>query len=272
MKPIPTETATDVGSVGKWLGAAAAGALLMYLLDPERGAARRSHALSAMRAAGARTGATVDHALHSAGDRLAGLRDSAAGALSRGAGRLQAQAAPMLERARHGAQEATHRFEERAERLRERARADGSAPARYKGDEPGRYESRSYESGSHQAGRRHGAEHHAQGGLSRWLGGSRSDSAYTADPDERATGYHDATHPALLGGGLLGLLGLMRRKPGGLLVGLAGLALLWQSTRDRTYRVSDNFPARLPRTKNEDKPEQAAMIPPAEQSGSRYLH
>ena len=34
MKPIPTETASDVGIVGKWLGAAAAGALLMYLLYP----------------------------------------------------------------------------------------------------------------------------------------------------------------------------------------------------------------------------------------------
>src|SRR5690606_24109120 len=105
MKPIPTETATDVGSVGKWLGAAAAGALLMYLLDPERGSTRRSRALSAVRAAGARTGATVDHALHNAGGRLAGLKDSAASALSR------------------GAKEATQRLQDNAERLRERAHA-----------------------------------------------------------------------------------------------------------------------------------------------------
>ena len=56
MKPIPTETATDVGSVGKWLGAAAAGALLMYLLDPERGSARRSRAASPLGSGAPRPG------------------------------------------------------------------------------------------------------------------------------------------------------------------------------------------------------------------------
>lgn len=261
MKPIPTETATDVGSVGKWLGAAAAGALLMYLLDPERGSARRSRALSALRDAGARTGATVDHALHNAGDRLVGLKDSAASALSRGAGRLQAQAAPMLERARHGAQEATHRLEDSADRIRERTKASASdsmrgyasdtsrSPARYGSYEP----SRQYVSGSH-----------AHGGLSGWLRGARGGSV-----EYRDTG---AAHPALVGGGVLGLLSLMRRSPGGLLVGLAGLALLWQGTRDKTYRVSDNMPSRLTHMKQQDEHGQAQMIPPSGQSGSRYLH
>lgn len=255
MKPIPTETATDVGSVGKWLGAAAAGALLMYLLDPERGSARRSRAVSALRTAGARTGATVDHALHNAGDRLVGLKDSAASALSRGADRLQSHAAPMLERARHGAQEATQRLEDSAERIRERARtaSDSSSarpvesdtsrlPARYNSYEPTR------EYGT-------GRDMHARGG-----------------DEYRGAQYRDAPHPALVGGGMLGLLSLMRRAPAGLLVGLAGLALLWQSTRDKTYRVSDNTPARLPRMKKQDDQAQAPMIPPAEQSGSRYLH
>ena len=272
MKPIPTETATDVGSVGRWLGAAAAGALLMYLLDPERGSARRSRALSAVRAAGARTGATVDHALHSAGDRLAGLKDSAAGALSRGAGRLQAQTAPMLERARHGAQEATHRLEDSAERIRERAKAaarDGSSHSGARiggaGTSPGRYESEAGHAsgryGSYEPSRRYGAESRGRG-------------------DSRDAGDVGAAHPALVGGGMLGMLRLMRRSPGGLLVGLAGLALLWQSTRDKTYRVSDNMADDVPRIKHHgephgtqhDKQDQAPMIPPAEQSGSRYLH
>lgn len=259
MKPIPTETATDVGSVGKWLGAAAGGALLMYLLDPDRGSARRSRALSAMRAAGARTGATVDHALHSAGDRLVDLKDSAAGALSRGAGRLQAQAAPMLERARHGAQESTQRLEDSAERIRERARENADSSMRsYDSDtsrSPARYN-------SYEPSRQYDAEGSARGGLSGWLRGSRSSSQ----------DYRDAVHPALMGGGMLGLLSLMRRSPGGLLIGLAGLALLWQNTRDKTYRVTDNMPARLPRMKKRDQHGQAQMIPPGEQSGNRYLH
>lgn len=283
MKPIPTETATDVGSVGKWLGAAAAGALLMYLLDPERGSARRSRAFSAVRAAGARTGATVDHALHSAGDRLAGLKDSAAGALSRGADRLHAQAAPMLERARHGAQEATHRLEDSAERIRDRARASADSsmgsrdagssrsPARQFDDAP-RHEARNHEPGSYEASRRYAEESRGHGGLSGWLRGARHGSTDDRGQDYRGPDYRDAAHPALVGGGMLGLLSLMRRSPGGLLVGLAGLALLWQSTRDKTYRVSDNMPTKLPRMEKHDTQSETPMIPPTEQSGSRYLH
>ena len=270
MKPIPTETATDVGSVGKWLGAAAAGALLMYLLDPERGSARRSRALSALRTAGARTGATLDHALHNAGDRLVGLKDSAASVLSHGAGRLHAQAAPMIERARHGAQEATQRLEDSAERARARARAwEESAEARSRHEiessrSPARYN-------RYEPSRDYGAAERERGGLAGWLrglgGGTDSGSA-------------DAPHPALLGGGMLGLLSVMRRSPGGLLVGLAGLALLMQATRDKTYRVSDNMPHSMRNTARDrsagvhdtDERGQAPLGAAGEQAGSRYLH
>lgn len=251
MKPIPTETATDVGSVGKWLGAAAAGALLMYLLDPERGSARRSRALSALRTAGARTGATLDHALHSAGDRLVGLKDSATSALSHGADRLHAQAAPMIERARHGAQEATQRLEDSADRARARARAwEESAEARS----------------------RHEVE------------SSRSAARYNRYEPSRDYGAHagsaDAPHPALLGGGMLGLLSLMRRSPGGLLVGLAALGVLMQATRNKTYRVSDNMSGSMRDTardrsagaRDSDERGQAPLGTTGEQAGSRYLH
>jgi len=261
MKPIPTETATDVGSVGKWLGAAAAGALLMYLLDPERGSARRSRAVSALRAAGARTGASVDHALHSAGDRLVDLKDSAAGALSRGAGRLQAQAAPVLERARHGMQEATQRIEDGADRARDRAdgrdypRSDeygnehrnGRSAARYNTYESNRYYDAVPE----------------RGGLAGWLRGLGGGTDY------RST---SGAHPALLGGSMLGLLSMMRRSPGGLLVGLAGLALLLQGTRDKTYRVTDNMRDTMLASKHAGERGQAPLPPQEEQSGSRYLH
>ena len=262
MKPIPTETATDVGSVGKWLGAAAAGALLMYLLDPERGSARRSRAMSALRTASARTGATVDHALHSAGDRLVDLKDSAASALSRGADRLHAQAAPMLERARHGVQDATQRMEDSADRARawshERSAYDsGRSPARYS----------SYESNRHYDSDKYGDtsyDSRARGGLAGWLRGLGLGGG---SADYGGSG----AHPALVGGGVLGLLSLMRRSPGGLLVGLAGLALLMQGTRDKTYRVSDNM-HELPRSKRLEQHGQAPLVGQGEQAGSRYLH
>ncbi|MFN3792270.1 hypothetical protein [Massilia sp.] len=273
MKPIPTETATDVGSVGKWLGAAAAGALLMYLLDPERGSTRRSRALSAVRAAGARTGATVDGVLHSAGDRLVGLKDSAASALSRGAGRVQAKAAPMLERARHGAFDATQRLEDSAERIRDRAKtANDFGSARPDASDSGRSPARHGNYGSYESAHEYGAESRARGGLSDWLRGSHGGGLRSSSEDYRSRDHDGAPHPALVGGGMLGLLSLMRRSPTGLLVGLAGLALLWQGTRDKTYRVSDNMPARLPQMKQQDEQGQAPMIPPAEQTGSRYLH
>ncbi len=245
MKPIPTETGTDVGSVGKWLGAAAAGALLMYLLDPERGSARRSRAYSALRDAGARTGASVDHALHSAGDRLVDLKDSAASALSRGTGRLQAQAAPVIERARHGAQDAAERFQSSAERIKDRANARNS----YQRDDS--YAAKRDESGE-------------AGGLTQWLRnlGGRKSSA------QEEYGERGGAHPALVGGGVLGLLSLMRRSPGGLLIGLAGLAILLQSSRAKTYRVSDNMPL----MQRPDEPGQSPRIPQGEQAGSRYLH
>jgi hypothetical protein len=260
MKPIPTETATDVGSVGKWLGAAAAGALLMYLLDPERGSARRSRALSALRTAGARTGATVDHALHNAGDRLVGLKDSAASALSRGADRLHAQTAPMIERARHGAQEATHRLEDSAERARARARAwEASADARSRHDIESSHSPERYN--RYEPSRDYGAGERGLGGGTDYRGA-------------------DAPHPALLGGGMLGLLSLMRRSPGGLLVGLAGLALLMQATRNKTYRVSDNMSGSIRDTARDrstgqhdsDQRGQAPLGAAGEQAGSRYLH
>lgn len=254
MKPIPTETATDVGSVGKWLGAAAAGALLMYLLDPERGAVRRARAASALRAAGARTGASVDHALHSAGDRLAGLKDSAADATSsllRGAERLQAGAASGMERARHGAGEAARHAEETAERARIRAH-----------ERAGSWRHNSYESSQDYA-----SGTVSSGGVRQWLRGLTG-----GRQDGRAGTMRDeGPHPALVGGGMLGLLGLMRRSPGGLVVGLAALALLMQSSRSRTYRVTDNMAMPYPHAKDSQQG-QSPVIPSSGESGNRYLH
>lgn len=260
MKPIPTETTSDVGIVGKWLGAAAAGALLMYLLDPERGRARRSRAVTALKTGAARTGATVDHALHSAGDRLGALTDSAADALSRGAGKLQAQAAPLLERVRHGAEdagarvakdadEARARILREAEALRDKyAARDSAGHNRYDHDE------RYTEAGA--------------GGVTGWL----------QDLGERlgaSVGARRGQDSALLGGSLIGLLGVMRRNPAGLLIGLAGVALLMRGSGAQRYAVGSlGLPkTRLVGAKDVAAPDQSQpYLPPGAAPDSHTLH
>lgn len=258
MKPIPTETSTDVGSVGKWIGAAAAGALLMYVLDPERGAARRSRAYSAVRDTGARAGASVDHALHSAGDTLAGLKDSAASALSRGASRLHAQAAPVVERVQNRAEQAAQRAEERAARARERIQEEAErARARY---DAGRASAaRHYNTWeSEEREPVHEARH--ERGLSSMLHGLA----------DSFSGPRRSNHD-LLGSSVMGLLGLMRRRPAGLLVGLAALGLLLSSSGKQRYKVEPLGTARL-----DDEHESAPFVPTSatgtQTDSNRYLH
>lgn len=268
MKPIPTETATDVGSVGKWIGAAAAGALLMYVLDPDRGAARRSRAYSAVRTAGARTGASVDYALHSAGDRLSDLKDSAASVLSRGASRLHAQAAPMVERvqnrAQNAAESAAQRAQAKADRERERIIEEGErARARYDAERASERAARRTESNTYESDHRYAKSYDAQ--PERGLSSVLHDLA-------NSLGGPQGSNQALLGSSVVGLLSLMRRRPAGLLVGLAGLALLLKSSGKHTYKVEPLPPAKLA-----DERESAPFVPTGatgSQAGdsNRYLH
>ena len=68
----PTDSSLDLeaGDLAKMLGGAAAGALLMYMLDPDRGSARRSNSTEAIRTAGSRTGSVLGSALHGIGERI----------------------------------------------------------------------------------------------------------------------------------------------------------------------------------------------------------
>lgn len=270
MKPIPTETSTDVGNVGKWLGAAAAGALLMYVLDPERGRARRARAVSVVRDAGARTGATVDHALHNAGERLVGLKDSAASALARGADRLQAEAAPLLERAQHSAHEAGKRLEHEADRARDRFSSSRElASAGHNTYEADRHyadrkqaerkqSERAYRDRELRENRAQSSKaHHERGGLSQMLQGMLD-----------SLGGAHGSNSALLGGGMVGLLGLVRRKPAALLVGLAGVYLLTRGAGTQTYKVAPSVRSQAAT----DEGESAPFVPASTEQGKHYLH
>lgn len=74
-----TDTSTaDAGlELAKWLGGAAAGALLMYMLDPDRGSARRAQSVAAVRGAGTRTSSALGNVWHGAGDRLGAMAGDA---------------------------------------------------------------------------------------------------------------------------------------------------------------------------------------------------
>lgn len=56
--------------LGKWLGAAALGAIVMYMLDPERGAPRRAQSGEKLRALGRKTGDALDKVIHGIGARM----------------------------------------------------------------------------------------------------------------------------------------------------------------------------------------------------------
>src|SRR5437870_4288556 len=90
-EPIMKNT-TDTGyEIAKWIGGAAAGALLMYMLDPDRGGARRAQSAEAVRNAGARTSSALGNVWRGAGERLGAVGDD-----------LRDRAADMTNGARSG--------------------------------------------------------------------------------------------------------------------------------------------------------------------------
>lgn len=110
------DNSSQGANVGAWIGAAVAGALLMYAFDPERGAARRARARGAIREAGHRTGDTLGNAWHHAEDRF----DSARLRASKAAARASARLADAAHAAGDRLTEASHHTRDRFEHARER--------------------------------------------------------------------------------------------------------------------------------------------------------
>ena len=207
--------------IAKWLGGAAAGALLMYLLDPDRGGARRARSAAAVREVGARTSGALGNAWHGAGARLGEvgerLRGKAHDAAAFADGALADGAAPLgraahaagaalddtLARARNGAARAGALADEGADAARGAVR-QGAAAARAALD------------------RAADATDEAVRGARGF--GARARAAMQPGPEGAwAPGMRNS---ALAGGTLLAVLGLMRRSPIGLALGVAGALLL----------------------------------------------
>jgi uncharacterized membrane protein len=196
---ISTDSSHDLSlDLAKLLGGAAAGALLMYMLDPDRGGARRAASVDAVRHAGSRTSSTLGNVWRGAGARLGAAADSARDTAEDMM--ESARSDGFLDRTISKAKDAVSRASDAAGDMMSKA---GSMASR----------------GGDQAG----------DGISRFT--SRMKDAMPSG-DWQST----MRNPGVLGGGLLGLYGLSRRSPLGLVLGLAGAALLVRGITGRPLR------------------------------------
>jgi uncharacterized membrane protein len=184
MKPTTDLRLDESGlDLGKWLAGAAAGALLMYMLDPDRGSARRGQATEAIRGAGTRSTRALGEAWDSIGSRFSSATDSA-GRLARSAKGAVASESMTDTMTRIG---------------RNALAAVGDTMP--------------------------GATRMAS------LAASRVRDAVQAEDWTPA-----ARGSAIVGGGLLGMYGLMRRNPLGWALGLAGVAMLARGAFNQPLR------------------------------------
>lgn len=258
-------------NAGKWIGAAVAGALLMYAFDPARGAKRRARARGALRDARDVTGERLEHAWHSAGDRLDSARHRASIAAARAGERLAGAAhaagdrlaeashhtRDRLEQARDRLAEASYDAKDRASHLahdvRERAQhaayeaRDRASHAAHDAREQAEYAADKARDRAEQAAER--ARERADQARERLEANAYSlkaearSRAQAAGNQVREWTDHLAqafgsrsptlTNSALLGTGALGLVGLVRRSPAAALLGLGALAVLLRSDRGR---------------------------------------
>lgn len=231
MKQTRTETGYEASDLAKLLGGAAAGALLMYMLDPDRGSARRSTSTAALRNAGSRTGSALGNAWHSVSERAGSLAhsasDSASSLLSKagsGAGSLydkaSSGASDLYDKASSGASDLADDAGSRAQRALKAAKPDGAAHRAW---------DNTVDSVSRMASSA-GSELDVAGSrlsrLASQAGSSVMGALHLNDRDDLAALLRN---PAVVSGGLLGIFGLMRRSPLVGALGLAGLALAARS-------------------------------------------
>lgn len=185
---------TDINiEIAKWLGGAAAGALLMYMLDPDRGSARRAQSAAAVRGAGTRTSQALGQVWHGAGERLGAAGQRLRGGLDGGLGSDPSGERPHA-----------------ASAVQDAVRPDGAA-------------SRLVEEA------RQGLEHGAD--AARRFGGRVRTAVQDTLHGALDSGPEGAWSPAVrnsavAGGALLATVGMLRRSPLALVLGLAGAALL----------------------------------------------
>lgn len=232
MQRLPTQstTTTDTGlELAKWLGSAAAGALLMYMLDPDRGSARRAQSAAAVRNAGSRTTSAITNVWHGASERIGEATDTALEAVKSDGiastmSRMGRAAGDMADEAISKAKGAMGRASSAAADLADQAQdSDSYAGAR---GAVGSAVSRAADSVSEF----YDDTRKSAGRLGRRVAQEvRGDSEGAWNPGMRNT--------ALVGGALLALMGVMRRSPVSAVLGLAGAALLARGAANQPLRT-----------------------------------
>jgi uncharacterized membrane protein len=227
MQRLPTQstTTTDTGlELAKWLGGAAAGALLMYMLDPDRGSARRAQSAAAVRNAGTRTTSAISNVWHGASDRIGEATDTALEAVKTDGiastmSRLGRAAGDMADEAISKAKGAMSRASGTASDLAGQAQdSDSYSSARSAVSHAADSVQEFYDDTRKSAGR-----------LGRRVAEEvRGDSEGAWNPALRNT--------ALVGGAMLALLGVLRRSPVSAVLGLAGAALLARGAANQPLR------------------------------------
>ncbi len=229
MQRLPTQstTTTDTGlELAKWLGGAAAGALLMYMLDPDRGSTRRAQSAAAVRNAGTRTTSALGNVWRGAGDRMGAAADDAID-MAKPDGSIGSTISNALSKAKDAAMDAMSRASSSASDLASDAK-DSSTYSNAR-DTVSKAVGRAADS----AADFYDDTRKSAGRLGqRVVQEVRGDSEGAWAPTMRNT--------ALAGGAVLALMGLMRRSPLGAVLGLAGAALLARGAANQPLRTLAN--------------------------------
>jgi uncharacterized membrane protein len=197
------QTTDSEFGLGKLLGGAVAGAVLMYLLDPDRGRDRRTMGTDRIRGLGRSTTHALGSALHSAGNRLGSVVEDAGQRVSSVTDSVADSARAMAAQARPNGRTSS---------------GLGESVARM----------------GHSASDRLGESVTRIGDTVSRFGGSAS--RMLAATGARGDWTQAVRSPTMLGGGLLGLYSLMRRSPLRMAIGVAGLVLLARSASNMPLR------------------------------------